>query len=224
MFIVVSILVCYLTFYISESDFIKIKVSGILALVVLGLYLSSKLKGRVIGTLEESMHVIWHFIAWVLETLLFFITGGYLGIFFASDDIDRLNTGDIWKIIVFQILLFLSRGIILLTLWPILNLIGSKQLTWKDILIMTYGGLRGAIGLSLALFVATSNIKDTENFKDFQIITIFYVSMTIAFTVLFNGLTIKYVIIGINFVKRGIIFERMKLMVKERLVMSSLEK
>lgn len=32
---------------------------------------------------------------------------------------------------------------------------------------MTYGGLRGAIGLSLALFIATSDIKDTEDFKDF---------------------------------------------------------
>lgn len=96
-----TILCCYFTFYLSESDFIKIKVSGILALVVLGLYLSSKLKGRVIGTLEESMHVIWHFLAWILETLLFIITGGYLGIFFASDDINRLEPNDIWKILVF---------------------------------------------------------------------------------------------------------------------------
>ena len=100
-FVVMSVLVCYLTFYLSESDFLEIKVSGILALVVLGLYLSSKLRGRVVGNLEESMHMIWHFLAWMLETLLFFITGGFLGIFFASDQIDRLEANDIWKILVF---------------------------------------------------------------------------------------------------------------------------
>jgi len=86
-------------------------------------------------------------------------------------------------------------------LWPIMNLSGSNKLKWKDILIMTYAGLRGAIGLSLALFVAASEIKDTEDFKDFQILTICYVSATIAVTVLLNGLTIKYLIIGIGFVK-----------------------
>ncbi len=64
-------------------------------------------------------------------------------------------------------LLIVARGLILVTLWPILNLIGSRKLGWKDILIMTYGGLRGAIGLSLALFVATSEIKDTDEFKEF---------------------------------------------------------
>lgn len=66
---------------------------------------------------------------------------------------------------------------------------------------MTYGGFRGVISLSLALFIAKSDIRDTEEFKDFQILTVFYVAITIAFTVLFNGLTIKPVMRGINFVK-----------------------
>lgn len=48
--------------------------------------------------------------------------------------------------------------------------------------------------------------------------------MTICFTVLFNGLTIKYVILGINFIKKSLIHEKMKWMVKEKLVMKSLNK
>ncbi len=224
-FVVLSIIVCYLTFYLSESDFVKLKVSGILALVVLGLYLGEKLKNRIHGSLEESMHVVWHFLAYILETVLFVITGGYLGNFFASEDVSkRLVAADIWKIILFQVLLLFSRGLILLILWPLLNLVGTKKLTWKDLLVMTYAGLRGAIGLSLALFVAFSNIKDTEEFKDFQILTVFYVSMTITFTVLINGLTISYIIKGINFVKKGIIYEKMKIMLKERLLLKSFNK
>lgn len=102
-------MVCYLTFYLSESDFFKIKVSGILALVVLGLYFGSKLKGRIIGHVLESTHVIWHFLAYILETLLFLITGGYLGNFFSTSEVAlRLNSSDIWKIILFQFLLLIS--------------------------------------------------------------------------------------------------------------------
>ena len=161
-------MICYITFYISESEFIKLKVGGILALVVLGNYFGSKLKGRITGELLEATHVIWHFLAYILETLLFLITGGYLGNFFRSTEVAmRLHSSDIWKIFIFQFLLFLCRGLILLILWPLLNLIGNKKLKWKDILVMTYGGFRGVISLSLALFIATSDIRDTEEFKDF---------------------------------------------------------
>lgn len=224
-FVIMSILSCYLTFFISESDHVKIKVSGILALVVLGLYLGNKLKGRLIGSLEETMHVIWHFLAYILETVLFLITGGYLGNFFQSDKVGLyLDKNDIWKIFIFQILLFLSRGLLLVILSPLINLVGTTKLGWKDLLIMTYGGLRGAIGLSLALFVATSTIKTDEVFEKFKVLCTLYVSITISFTVLFNGLTIKYVIRGIKFVEQGILFEKMKIMVKERLVMKSINK
>lgn len=41
----------------------------------------------------------------------------------------------------------------LLVFWPALNVSGKKKLNYKDILVMSYAGLRGAIGLSLALFV-----------------------------------------------------------------------
>lgn len=101
-FVIMSIVVTYLTFYLSESDLFKLKVSGILALVVLGLYFGSKLKGRIVGHVLESMHVIWHFLAYILETLLFLITGGYLGDFFKSDEVSkRLDVTDIYKIFIF---------------------------------------------------------------------------------------------------------------------------
>ena len=76
---------------------------------------------------------------------------------------------------------------------------------WKDIVIMTYSGLRGAIGLSLALYVAGSNLREDEDFERFRILTVFYVGITIAFTVLLLGVTIKYVIGGIGFIPHSMI-------------------
>lgn len=90
-FVVSTVILAYLTFFIAESTFFKIYVSGILAVVTLGVYFSYKLKNRVIGTVEESMHVVWHFLAYVIESLLFLLTGGFLGIFFISRDITGLR-------------------------------------------------------------------------------------------------------------------------------------
>lgn len=130
-FVISTVILAYFTFYISESEIFKIKVSGILALVVLGLYFSYKLKGRVVGHVEEAMHVVWHFLAYVIETLLFLITGGFLGAFFVNKDqaglyVSDLSSSFIWKIIIFQILLLLLRGLVTTLCWPLLNKIGKK--------------------------------------------------------------------------------------------------
>lgn len=120
LFVLSTVLITYFTFYMAESAVFKIHVSGILAVVALGIYFSFKLKNRVIGTIEESMHVVWHFLAYVFESLLFLLTGGFLGVFFIGRDADGLkpsilNTDVLWKLLVFQILLFLLRGVCLLS-------------------------------------------------------------------------------------------------------------
>ena len=66
------------------------------------MYLSYKLKGRIVGNLEEQMHSIWHFLAYVIETLLFVLTGAYLGKIFIEDNTrNMLSRNDIWKVVIF---------------------------------------------------------------------------------------------------------------------------
>lgn len=101
-FVLMTVWLAYFTFYICESTFLKIHVSGILALVILGLYLSFKLRGRIVGHLEEKMHTIWRFIAYVLETILFLLTGGYLGNALVDKELRRfIFLSDVWKVFVF---------------------------------------------------------------------------------------------------------------------------
>lgn len=224
--IVVTFLVAYLTFYLAESNFFEIKVSGILALVALGLLLGDRLRPRIIHTAAEAVEIVWQFASFILETLLFLITGIFLGIFFQSDDVSQLQAADIGKLIAFNILLILARGIMLSINWPLLNLTGDK-LNWKDITIMSYAGLRGAIGMSLAIFLATTDEMDnlpSDEVTRFQILTIFYVAGTIAFTVLLNGLTIKYVIIGLDFIKKDLIQDKVDFIIKKTLLLESLKK
>lgn len=191
-FVISTVILAYSTFFLAESGIFKIHVSGILALVVLGLYFSMKLKGRVVGKVEEAMHFIWHFLAWIIETLLFFITGGFLGAFIAGYDdmgmeLNILDASIIWKLFTLQIMLLILRGFILVLFWPFLNKVGRK-INWKEIIVMSYAGLRGAIGLSLALYVKRLTISsphiNIEDLNKFKLLTILYTAFTILWTVL----------------------------------------
>lgn len=54
----ITFVMCYLLFFFSETYF---NVSGILALVTLGLFMSSMGKTRIHHEAEHSLHVVWSF-------------------------------------------------------------------------------------------------------------------------------------------------------------------
>merc|ERR1719171_1556403 len=62
---------------------------------------------------------------------------------------------DIFYIIVDYVLLFVIRAIIVLILMPILNKLGYG-LPWQDSVVVIWGGLRGTVGLALALQLTNS--------------------------------------------------------------------
>ena len=76
----------------------------------------------------------------------------------------RLGPADVFNLLALWIVLMLVRGGMIAVLWPALMQFEkkqpvSKQLGWRDACIMTWGGLRGAVGLALAMVV-------DEEFKD----------------------------------------------------------
>lgn len=231
-FVVCSVIVVYFTYFVAESEFFRLHSSGILAVVALGIFFSYKLKNRVVGSLELSMHAVWGFLSFVIESLLFILTGSYLGVFFIKRDHSGLrpnilDVGVIWQLLIFQVLLFLLRGLILVLFWFPINKSGKKQLNWKDILVMTYAGLRGAIGLSLALVVRDTtapSYMSIESFQLFQIVTILLLCFTIVFTVLVFGLTIKGMLMKIKFIPEGILFSKIKILAEQKLIEKSLRK
>ena len=45
---------------------------------------------------------MWDFLAYILETILFLITGGYLGVFFGHKDLSLyIHINDFYKVIIF---------------------------------------------------------------------------------------------------------------------------
>lgn len=69
----ITIVGAYLAFYTAE--FWELEVSGILALVALGLYMTKVGRTRISQMSEETLHHIWSYLGFACETLVFLIAG-----------------------------------------------------------------------------------------------------------------------------------------------------
>lgn len=79
----------YILFYIAEHH--SVHVSGILALVSMGLYMTNRGRTRISTESEETIHSIWSYIGFVAETLIFLLTGVVLGgEFIASNTLELI--------------------------------------------------------------------------------------------------------------------------------------
>lgn len=215
---VFSFVGAYLVFFLAEASAVGLKVSGILAVVVLGLYLGGTLRPRLDPHDMHTLHSIWHFLQFMMETLLFLLTGCFIGVFFTQSTI-LFTASDVGKMIGFNFLLLMIRYLVLALAWVFLNLVGYK-VTWKEYILMGWSGLRGAIGLAIALLVSLN----TEYSKWFREITILYIGGVIIFTVLIQGMTLKFIIKGIGYNRINNTKKKLWRDLRRRLFLNLLEK
>ena len=158
-----------------------LEVSGVLAVVGFGLYLSVKGRIKFSESSTESIHDFWEFCCFIAETLIFVISGLLIEDFYGNDD---FNFEDNLKALGLYLMLHIVRFIMCFILWPILRITGYG-LTFKQLLVIVYSGLRGAVAIALAMLVML-NHKIEEDIRD----TIFLVTADIVIcTILINGTT-----------------------------------
>ena len=136
----------YLTFYIAES----FHLSGVIGLVTLGLLMAGRGKTRISPEVAHFLHDFWVLAAFLANTLIFIIVGVIIS--------NRTNfkLEDFIDLALIYIGIHLIRGLIVLS-FPVMKRIGygvSKQ----DALVLWWGGLRGVIGLAMALIIAESSL------------------------------------------------------------------
>lgn len=137
----------YLTFYLCELEMIH--VSGILALVAMGLVMTNRGRDQISVESQEAMHEIWSYITFCAETSIFLLTGVILGSGFVEDGISWLMLGQLIGLYVF---LHIIRFVGLVVFLPCMKLTGYP-INIKHSVLLAFSGLRGAVGLSLALQV-----------------------------------------------------------------------
>ena len=190
----------YILFYIAEHHYVH--VSGILALVAMGLYMTNRGRTRISTESEEAIHSIWSYIGFVAETLIFLLTGIVLGGEFVASD----NLEAIWflQLLGLYVFLHLIRFIGLILLLPCMRLTGYS-FTIRQVVLLAYSGLRGAVGLCLALMVKFNEEIDAV-IRD-QIM--FFTAGIVLLTLIVNATTTGCVVRALGLSKENEMSKRM---------------
>merc|ERR1712232_1123705 len=91
---------------------------------------------------------------YLLNTIIFFLAGALVG-----HSLLEITPEDYFHLIVIYVILTLLRGGLIFASRPILAMLGKKSngqylyVSVADALVMTWGGLRGAVGSALGILV-----------------------------------------------------------------------
>mmetsp|Transcript_9954 Transcript_9954/g.31619 ORF Transcript_9954/g.31619 Transcript_9954/m.31619 type:complete len:987 (+) Transcript_9954:94-3054(+) len=177
--VLLTIAAAYLSFMIAEW----LKLSGVLCTVMSSLVLAKSMWPQVVC--HETMHTVWHMLENLGNTLIFFLAGtltGKIMIKTALADYGHL-------LLIYAVLVVLRFGLIILSR-PLLALLGAdgRPVPLADAIVMSWGGLRGAVGLALGIQVSRDQAGgkvDAENANR----VLFYVGGVALLTLLINALT-----------------------------------
>ncbi|KAL9955551.1 hypothetical protein ACROYT_G036889 [Oculina patagonica] len=142
--ITITLASTYLTFYIGEE---VLGISGVIAVVMLGIQINA-LKTSISPEVEVFLHRFWEMLAYLANTLIFIM----VGVVIMEKALNSLNEYDLFLLVVDYFGITVIRGLVMMTFSPILMRIGYG-LSWQSAVVAAWGGLRGAVGLALALQV-----------------------------------------------------------------------
>ena len=117
-----TVVSAYITFYIAE---VTLGVSGILAIVALGLYMTNTGKMRISTESEHAVHHVWSYIGFVAESAIFILSGLIMGRRLADTDDSVIGGIDFLKLLVSYVLLHVIRFGLMLIFWPCLSKTGD---------------------------------------------------------------------------------------------------
>lgn len=190
--ITVVVAAAYITFYVAEHF---LHVSGVLALVALGLMVGGFGRSSISPQVEHFMHEFWELAGFIANCLIFLI----VGLVIASRT--EFSANDFLVLGLVYVGIHVVRGVVMLMHYPFMKNTGYG-LPKKDAIVVWYGALRGAIGLALALIVAgvdSQTMGDAMGISAAEATAIkdqflFLIAGTVTLTLLVNATTIKALI------------------------------
>jgi len=180
--ITITLFAGYISFMVAES---VVKCSGVLAVVVLGTYITANGRTQFKGDIQHSMHHFWEVLTYAANTIIFILAGFLIiaDILIGQLDIRASDLG--WGILLYLILNVI-RLIVVAMLFPWMNHYRGHTLTLREALIAVWSGLRGAVGLALALVV----LEESEAFTPRERgLTLVMVASAVIGTLLINAST-----------------------------------
>eukprot|EP01065_Artemidia_motanka_P012084 TRINITY_DN16595_c0_g1_i2.p1 TRINITY_DN16595_c0_g1~~TRINITY_DN16595_c0_g1_i2.p1 ORF type:complete len:1455 (+),score=494.31 TRINITY_DN16595_c0_g1_i2:42-4406(+) len=143
--VTLTLSVAYMTFFVAEG---LLHVSGVLALVVLGLYLSYHCQAFS-PEVELVLHSFWGILVFIANTVIF----GLAGLIVSAKVFRELEGVDMLYLLILYLVINLARLLVVVGSSPLLRRIGGYSLDRDSSYLLIWGGLRGAVGLALCLIV-----------------------------------------------------------------------
>lgn len=192
-----TVCIAYICFFVCETI---AGASGILGIVCLGLYMTNRGKTHISVESEEMMHNLWSYIGFAAETAIFLLSG----LIMAIELHDFISWYAVLKLIGLYVILHIIRFIAIIVMMPIMNSFGYK-INVSTCVFLAYAGLRGAVGLALALMLC-SNDKISKEVSD---LILFYVAGMVILTLFVNGLTAGWLLNKLGLAKESILSKKM---------------
>lgn len=173
----VIILAAYLTFILSQY---YLGVSGVIALVAFGLTVTYVGKPRLKPQVNTFMEHFWELLTYIANTLIFILVGVVI-----AEKVD-FSWGALGVLILIYIALNLIRFAMIMLPYPVMKRLGYG-LTRRESVILTWGGLRGALAMTLALMVSyTPAIPE-----DIRSQVLFFTAGIVTLTLCINATTMR---------------------------------
>jgi hypothetical protein len=167
---VVTIAAAYLGFIVAEHGFHS---SGVVAVVTTAVLLAGVGRTRFSPEVMHYLKHFWEMLAYIFNTLIFLL----VGIIIARQV--ALPSLQMWlSLLLLYLGVNLIRGATIAVLSPLLARLGIG-LTRDKAIVLTWGGLRGAVALALALSVAQQELIAAESREQVLFLTAGEVVLTL---------------------------------------------
>ncbi len=174
------ILSAYATFIVTQF---YLGVSGVIALVAFGLTFTYVGKPRLKPRVNSFMENFWDLLTYIANTLIFIMVGIVIA--------EKVTFN--WQTLGIAVLIYwglnLIRYLMIMLLYPMMKRMGYG-LSKRESIILTWGGLRGALAMTLALMVSyTPGIPEIIREQ-----VLFFTAATVTLTLTVNATTMRWLL------------------------------
>jgi monovalent cation:H+ antiporter, CPA1 family len=178
--VTVALALPYLVYLIGED---VLEVSGVVAVVGAGLTVGAIARGRMKPDNWDYLEQVWEQVGFWANSLIFIMASLLVPRLLAA-----VNLHELWLLVLVIVSAFAARAAVLFGVLPILGALKlSRPVEGAYKIAITWGGLRGAVTLALALAVTESPRIDAPTQSLIAVLATGFV----LFTLLFNGLTLQ---------------------------------
>lgn len=183
-----TVATAYLSYFVADDPCGS---SGVLATVFTGITMSFVGRANITGKGTRALGHVWETLEFIGNTIIFFLSGMII----AARVLDLGERGFVggreWGLLfALYAFVILIRFAMLILFYPLLYFSGYGM-DWRKMFVVGWGGLRGAVGLALALAVEDSPLFENEETRS---LVLFYVSGIVILTLVLNGPSTGFVL------------------------------